>query len=155
MSDINLNHIRTINQQVIHLEYDSNGGDIILGTSRDDVLVGDNGDDILDGKEGNDDYIGGLGSDTFVFRQGHGTDNILDFQNGVDHIGLANGLLFEDLNLVQQGDDVLILVYDQTLGMVSDIQASQLTAEDFISVPSTQFEGLILPVSPQTLVNMD
>ena len=154
MSDINLNNAWTINQKVIHLEYDAND-DIILGTARDDVLVGGNGDDILDGKQGNDDYTGGLGSDTFVLRPGHGTDTILDFQDGVDYIGLASGLLFENLNIVQQGDDALILVDDQTLGMVSDIQANQLTAGDFISVPSTRFEGLILPVSPQTLVNMD
>ena len=150
----NLNRAQLLKQtKVSHLEYTSNS-DIILGTDNDDVLVGGNGDDILDGGKGNDTYLGQGGSDNFVLAEGQGTDRILDFENGIDVIGLAHGLLFEDLNIVQQGDDALILVDGESLGIVDNIQVNQLTAADFTSVPSTQYEGLSLSLSPQDMLDL-
>ncbi|MGB3614497.1 MAG: hypothetical protein WBA10_11960, partial [Elainellaceae cyanobacterium] len=75
------------------------GDDIVLGGSGNDVLNGGGGDDLLDGGKGNDTYRGKGGRDTFVIQVGQGRDRILDFKAGVDVIGLAKGLVFEDLSL--------------------------------------------------------
>ena len=139
---------------ILRLEYNP-GDDIVLGDSGDDVLVGGSGDDILDGGTGKNTYLGKAGCDTFVLHEGHGYSHILDFQDGVDVIGLTSGLTFEDLDIVQQGNDSLIRIDGYKLAVVKSIQAEQLGVEDFVSVRFSQFEGLRLPVAPQVLVHMD
>jgi len=78
-----------------------NGNDTLLGGAGADVLSGENGNDHLDGGLGNDliaggagtDWLtGGLGADTFVFAKGGGADVINDFEMGVDHLQLDDGL---------------------------------------------------------------
>lgn len=140
--------------QLIRLDY-TNGGDIVLGNNGNNQLVGGSSDDILDGGAGNDQYIGNAGQDTFVVSVDQGTDTIVNYERGVDVMGLANGLTFSDLSIVQQGSDSLIRANGETSTVVQGVHASQLGEDDFTSVRHTRFEGLLLPVSPQDLVHMD
>jgi 2',3'-cyclic-nucleotide 2'-phosphodiesterase (5'-nucleotidase family) len=89
------------------------GNDQLFGESGDDAIWGDDGDDLIRGGLGNDrltgdDFSGGSGSDTFVLSALDGkatvdgveifyTDTIVDFEVGVDVIGLADGLTQADL----------------------------------------------------------
>jgi glycerophosphoryl diester phosphodiesterase len=84
--------------------YGDEGNDSLWGDDGDDTLRGGLGDDILTG----DDFSGGSGSDTFILAVGEGTDTILDFEIGVDFIGLADGLTFGQLTLTQTGSNVAV-----------------------------------------------
>ncbi len=112
------------------------GNDQLFGEAGDDQIWGDDGDDILRGGLGNDtltgdDFSGGSGSDTFILAINEGTDTIVDFQDGADLIGLANGLTFGQLSITQDGKNTLISVEDETLAMVKGVNANLLTAADF------------------------
>ncbi|MGJ3245533.1 MAG: hypothetical protein ACFE0I_05585 [Elainellaceae cyanobacterium] len=123
------------------------GDDIVLGGNGNDVLNGGSGDDILDGGRGRDKYRGKGGSDVFVIREGQGPDQILDFKDGVDMIGLAKGLAFEDLSIQQGSNRSIIRVDDEKLAVVKGVQATQLGVEDFVSIDYTRFEGMKVPVA--------
>jgi Ca2+-binding RTX toxin-like protein len=61
--------------------------DYLLGGTGNDVLDGANGADHLDGGGGNDSLTGGAEGDVFEFSSnGGGTDRVLDFQLGQDHL---------------------------------------------------------------------
>ncbi|MEM7061650.1 MAG: pre-peptidase C-terminal domain-containing protein [Cyanobacteria bacterium P01_B01_bin.77] len=119
------------------------GNDILSGDAGDDLIWGDAGDDILMGVTGNDILVGdnfsnGSGSDLFVFGNGDGTDTILDFEVGIDRIGLVEGeLVFEDLTLTQDGSNTLLGVADsgEVLAVLNNVEASALSADSFTVVP--------------------
>ncbi|MEM7061663.1 MAG: hypothetical protein AAF572_00630 [Cyanobacteria bacterium P01_B01_bin.77] len=119
------------------------GNDILSGDAGDDTIYGDAGDDILMGVTGNDilvgdNFSGGSGSDLFVFGNGDGTDTILDFEVGIDRIGLVEGeLLFADLTLTQDGNNTLLGVVSsgETLAILNNVQASALGENSFAIVP--------------------
>ncbi|MEO0987327.1 MAG: calcium-binding protein, partial [Cyanobacteria bacterium J06639_14] len=119
------------------------GNDILSGDEGDDQIWGDDGDDILMGVTGNDILVGdngsdGSGSDIFVFGNGDGTDTIVDFEVGIDFIGLVEGeLTFADLTLIQDGNDTLLGVASsgETLAVLNDVQASALDESSFVVVP--------------------
>ena len=119
------------------------GNDILSGDAGDDQIWGDDGDDILMGVTGNDILVGdnfsnGSGSDLFVFGNGDGTDTILDFEVGVDSIGLVEGeLVFTDLTLIQDGANTLLGVAEsgETLAVLNNVQASALGESSFEIVP--------------------
>ena len=118
------------------------GNDILSGDAGDDVIWGDDGDDIMTGGTGTDILIGdnfsqGSGSDLFVFGNGDGTDTILDFEVGIDRIGLVEGeLLFDDLTLTQDGANTLLGMTssDETLAILNGVQASALIESSFAIV---------------------
>ena len=108
------------------------GNDILLGGSGNDQIWGDDGDDILRGGFGNDtltgdDNSGGQGSDIFIVASGEGTDKIKDFKPGIDFIGLAGGLLFDDLTLT--GKKIL---FENEILLSMNINTSQLSEESFV-----------------------
>ena len=119
------------------------GNDILSGDAGDDFIWGDDGDDIIMGVTGNDtlvgdNFSGGSGSDLFVFGNGDGTDTILDFEVGIDQIGLVEGeLLFADLTLTQDGANTLLGVASssEVLAVINGVQASALGGSDFAIVP--------------------
>ncbi|MEL6381069.1 MAG: hypothetical protein AAFQ89_01070, partial [Cyanobacteria bacterium J06626_18] len=120
------------------------GNDILSGDAGDDVIYGDAGDDVLMGVTGNDilvgdNFSGGQGgSDLFVFGNGDGTDTILDFEVGIDRIGLVDGeLTFADLTLTQDGANTLLGVTTtgEALAILNNVQASALTENSFAVVP--------------------
>lgn len=71
-----------------------NGFDLLSGGQGADRLDGGAGDDLLFGGKGADLLTGGAGADVFEFTRldGNDRDTILDFQLGVDHIHLSDGL---------------------------------------------------------------
>ena len=136
------------------------GSDTLYGGADNDTLKGGTGNDILDGGTGRDILTGGDGNDTFVIRAGDGsssyifpqTNFIHDFENGVDLIGLDNGLTFAELT-IEQGTTGSFQVagynfhYDYTshtlvritatgeyLVMIANTNASDITATNFIPV---------------------
>ncbi|NEP19177.1 MAG: calcium-binding protein, partial [Leptolyngbya sp. SIO4C1] len=119
------------------------GNDILSGDAGDDLIFGDAGDDILMGVIGNDilvgdNFSGGSGSDTFIFGNGDGTDTILDFEVGIDRIGLVQGeLLFTDLTITQDRENTLLGVAStgETLAILNNVQASALGESSFAVVP--------------------
>ncbi|NEP19932.1 MAG: calcium-binding protein [Leptolyngbya sp. SIO4C1] len=119
------------------------GNDVLSGDAGDDMIWGDAGDDILMGVTGNDVLVGdnfsnGSGSDLFVFGNGDGTDTILDFEVGIDRIGLVEGeLTFADLSLTQEGSHTLLGVSSsgETLAVLNNVLASALDASSFAIVP--------------------
>ncbi len=97
--------------------------DYLVGGDGDDVLNGGRGQDLLDGGAGNDTlsgdrgyttYRGGTGSDVFVLRTDvvagdpnrnsnrspQVWDDIIDFENSVDRIGLTGGLTEANIILI-------------------------------------------------------
>jgi len=115
------------------------GDDTVLGTADDDELfggsgadslIGGSGDDTLNGGPGDDTSEGGDGDDIFVLRIGDGDDTVIDFEQGVDLIGLSGGLGFEDLTL--SGSN--ILSDEETLATLTGVDAATLTEFDFVMV---------------------
>jgi hypothetical protein len=109
------------------------GNDRLFGEAGDDQIWGDDGDDFLRGGLGNDilvgdNFSGGQGRDTFVLAVGEGTDTILDFEVGVDFIGLADGLTLGQLSVYQQESNAVIQVGSETLAILNNVDANALMA---------------------------
>jgi Ca2+-binding RTX toxin-like protein len=69
------------------------GNDTLIGGAGSDEITGGLGNDVIIGGLGNDDLVGGTGKDLFRFTSsvitgasGQGTDEIIDFQKGIDKI---------------------------------------------------------------------
>ena len=93
------------------------GDDSLFGGDQFDRLSGGYGDDFLDGGQGITIYNGGAGSDLFVIHDDARTDWIQDFELGIDSIGLADDLTFEQLEITGhvnsfiafQGEQIVVL----------------------------------------------
>lgn len=95
------------------------GNDTLRGGDGDDILKGGDGDDLLEGGSGNDRLRGDAGSDVFVFGADSGTDSVVDFDQGIDvlriadHAGGFAGLGFaavgRDLLVAHDGGTILLL----------------------------------------------
>jgi hypothetical protein len=69
------------------------------GTSGNDLLIGDQfgpdyikglaGDDKISGVKGDDTTDGGGGSDTYSYREGYGTDTLIDSGGSADHLNFS------------------------------------------------------------------
>ena len=127
------------------LIYGGKGNDLIGGQAGDDQLFGDEGNDQIWGDQGDDllygglghdtltgdNFSGGSGSDIFVLAVGEGTDEIVDFQIAQDFISLANGLTFGQLSIEENGSKALIGFEDETLAILNNVSASELTEASF------------------------
>ncbi|EGK87700.1 DUF4347 domain-containing protein [Microcoleus vaginatus PCC 9802] len=109
------------------------GNDTLYGGKDEDSLLGSAGDDFLFGDQGNDTLIGGTGNDRFMLGQDLGSETILDFQYGIDSIGLMGGLDFSQLSIVAENSSTLIRVTGsgQLLATLNNVPASVITATDF------------------------
>ena len=92
-------------------------------------MLGGVGDDDLVGGTGRDILIGGDGRDTFVLEE-RGNDIILDFQDGVDKLGLSDRLEFDDLNITQRGNNTLIGSGGRLVALLLGIDADAITRAD-------------------------
>ncbi|MEM9976306.1 MAG: CAP domain-containing protein [Cyanobacteria bacterium P01_D01_bin.2] len=115
------------------------GDDLLFGGEGDDTIWGDDGDDVLRGGLGNDtltgdNFSGGSGADIFILAAGEGMDLIMDFEVGIDLIGLADGLSLEDLSLGQSGNWVRISMGDEVLAEVKDVGVGDLGEGVFVEV---------------------
>jgi uncharacterized repeat protein (TIGR01451 family) len=117
------------------------GNDLLLGGKGNDQIYGDIGNDTLIGGLGQDILVGGPDTDTFVLPTKAAVvndflgDNILDFQVGIDRIGLTDGLTFSNLILITVDNKTVIQISEnrQTLGVVNGVSPSQLS-NSFVSI---------------------
>ena len=96
-------------QEIGRILKGGNGADVLTGGRGNDTLYGENGSDRLSGGDGKDVLIGGQGNDRltggadadiFSFAKNGGADTITDFQNGIDHLQLLDGLTWKSASLV-------------------------------------------------------
>lgn len=80
----------------------------LTGNAGNNKLEGRDGNDRLDGGAGNDQLSGGKGDDVYFFRRGWGQDVVTDYGDGFDSIQFAADILPGDLQLIHQGDDLLL-----------------------------------------------
>ncbi|MEM9219769.1 MAG: Calx-beta domain-containing protein [Cyanobacteria bacterium P01_F01_bin.150] len=106
------------------------------------ILKGGGGDDVLLGKMG-DRLIGGGGADEFVLVKGKLPKRALtvqDFQQGRDRLSIQNfpdATTFSDLTLTQQNADTLITIQGQSVAILENVTATQLTSDDIDGIAST------------------
>lgn len=115
------------------------GDDLIDGEAGSDLLLGGLGNDTLNGGIGDDTLHGGRGNDRFTISTNSGTDTVLDFRKSQDFLVLQDGLTFNQLAITQVGDDTQIrsLGSSQPTVLLKNVQASSLTAADFLTTPLT------------------
>lgn len=142
--------------------YGGKGNDIIRGGKGNDRIFGDRGNDVLYGdsqsdpfgNRGNDTLTGGSGRDLFVLQAGlEGTQTITDFTPGEDLIGLASGLSFANLEIIQ-GSGNITAIRDRntgtTLATLQGVNPSQLSAANFTTnlSPISTATPIVPPVRP-------
>jgi hypothetical protein len=110
------------------------GNDTLLGEKGRDRLFGGKGNDVLDGGIGNDKLVGGSDRDIFVIARTTGVDTIVDFEDGIDRIGLSGKLSFEDLTIAQDGRNAVISVGRRELAILNRFDAADLSGRDFTTV---------------------
>jgi Ca2+-binding RTX toxin-like protein len=106
----------------------------LRGNAGDNRISGLEGNDELRALKGNDVLTGGAGTDTFYFSRNDGRDVITDFEAGVDRISLPSVRDeddFEQLNIRQAGDDVVIDLAGRNQLLLRDIDMDDLNYEDF------------------------
>lgn len=109
------------------------GNDSLFGGNQFDRLNGGDGDDLLDGGDGITIYNGGAGSDLFVINNDVLTDWVQDFELGVDNIGLADGVTFDQLEITG-GVNSFISIGDDEIGVLLGVNPDDLDAASFQEV---------------------
>ena len=132
--------------------YGGSGNDSLTGGEGEDRIVGSVGDDTLIGGDDGDSLYGGEGADLFYlqedvqntdyipdsvlnsglydFRNFQNTDYILDFETGVDKLGISDDFSYEDLTIT--GDRNSLISYDDSrLAIVFGVSPSELSADNF------------------------
>ncbi len=117
------------------------GNDILRGGKGFDSLIGGNGSDTLSGDRGRDTLVGGADSDVFALPAFAAIDDvafadlIVNFQVGIDKIGLTGGLTQNDLSFEFINGDTIIRIAqsNQILGIVNDVAPNQLSGS-FVNV---------------------
>ena len=107
------------------------GNDTLDGGTGNDILSGGAGDDVLSGGAGNDTLWGKEGADIFVIELGQSQDLISDFTDGVDLIGLSDGVVFDDLTIVGDDNAQIIDGNGNTLALLSGVNANVISTDDF------------------------
>ena len=110
------------------LIYGNAGNDRLFGGTENDVIVGGEGDDLLRGSLGYDILTGDEGRDSFVLAPGEGTDIITDLELDLDTIVLYAGITTENISINQINNDTALGFNNETLAIISGIDASDLMA---------------------------
>jgi len=110
---------------------------IILGSG--DTVFGDAGDDRFFAQTGGDNHLtGNAGADQFwiaVAELPEAANTVKDFTSGEDVLGLAGlGASFDTLNISQVGEETSISFDGTELAILSAIEASRLSADNFAFV---------------------
>lgn len=116
--------------------YGCDGDDSLFGGRGNDTLYGSVGNDTLSGDLDDDLLFGGSGSDLFLLRPNGGFEIVGDFQNTQDFIGLSGGLRFEDLELVQNGNNTAIRLkgLGTILASLTGVSANSITPDRFTTL---------------------
>ncbi|MBE9056596.1 choice-of-anchor I family protein, partial [Sphaerospermopsis sp. LEGE 08334] len=119
------------------------GDDILIGYLASDKLFGDAGNDFLYAGKLGTQMTGGAGLDRFYFGNGSIPDvpaEVLDFTQGDDKViiaGITQVQVFDDIKLEQDGNDTIVKIKalidgsQRVLGILRNVQADTLTADDF------------------------
>ena len=118
---------------------DLGSGDDYLFAGTNNRIIAGSGDDILFvGSAGGDNVItGGSGQDQFwivtdAIDLPLEANTITDFTSGDDVIGFgATSLSFDDLDLIQEGNNTVINALNQDLAILRNTQANALSESDF------------------------
>ena len=117
--------------------FGNSGNDLLKGGKGKDILIGGQDNDTLFGGEDSDLLFGGEGSDIFVLESLKEKDFIVDFDDGTDFFALGNGLSFEDLDIIDSKQGVMIQDASSkngTIAIVKGINAVDITEEDFTAL---------------------
>ncbi|MBE9042417.1 ExeM/NucH family extracellular endonuclease, partial [Oscillatoriales cyanobacterium LEGE 11467] len=107
--------------------------DRLYGGRENDTLLGSLGSDVLSGDRGNDLLLGGFGGDRFDFSPGDGSDTIADFTDGIDIIGLRDGLTFADFTFAQVGNDTQMMAVGLSITL-RGVNTDAIEVTDFAQV---------------------
>ena len=116
------------------------GNNRARGGSGSDVITSGNGKDRVEGAGGADVLTGGGNADLFIFKDGHGSDTVTDFDaNGKDHdiidltgiIAIKNWTDLQKHHLHAQGGDVVIETSSDTMITLTQVKPRDLQAADF------------------------
>lgn len=110
------------------------GNDVVFGGQGNDAIAGEGGNDAIYGDLGDDLISGGLGADVFIVSANTGTDTIVDFEVGVDLVGLAGGLAFDRLTFTLEEDALTVRVGETPILRLLGIQVETLESTNFIAV---------------------
>lgn len=112
------------------------GNDTLYGGGENDTLLGGKGNDLLSGDLGNDSSIGGSGNDIFILKSGQGFDTIVDFMPEQDLIGLAGGLNFDRLEIIQSSQGILLKnrLTGESLGTIVGMNRDTIAPANFLLV---------------------
>lgn len=108
------------------------GGDTLRGQGGSDRLFGGKGRDELHGEEGDDTLIGGRRADLFVFEENSDSaarDEIVDFQDGVDHIRLDGMDIF---SIETDGSGAIVNLDNGDVIFLRNVDMDQIDSSDFI-----------------------
>lgn len=108
------------------------GDDYLLGGMGNDTLLGSAGDDQLHGQLGDDTLLGGGGQDRFVLMENGGNDVIVDFNDGIDAIGLLD-VTIGQLSISPHPQGVTIMAPGGSMTLLG-IDRGQIDANDFVSL---------------------
>jgi Ca2+-binding RTX toxin-like protein len=109
------------------------GNDTMNGGDDNDRVNGESGADQINGGLGDDALFGGANRDTFEHSEGDGDDTIHDWTDG-DKVVLAGHddfAAFEDLEFVEEGNDVVLLLGDDNSIRFRNTQLDELDEGDF------------------------
>lgn len=111
-----------------------NGNDAVFGGQGNDAIAGEAGNDWLSGDLGDDLLSGGSGADVFILGENAGTDTIVDFEVGVDFLGLTGGLTLDLLTLTQEGNTAVIALGETQIARLTNVSLQQLGADRFLAL---------------------
>jgi Ca2+-binding RTX toxin-like protein len=121
-----------------NLLFGGQGNDLLSGSLGNDFLSGDTDNDDIEGSQGNDTLIGGIGfdlltggfraitstgdevQDVFVVEVNDEFDLVADFEDGIDKLGLPEGVVFEELLITQLGNEAIVLNQQPELGWANE-----------------------------------
>jgi hypothetical protein len=114
-------------------------GNDTFNLGKDDVLFGGEGDDRFFAKSGGGNrLIGAAGADQFWIASAgipESVNVVVDFTAEEDVLGLSGlGASFEQLTLMQDGQNTLISLNGNNLAVLNDVQSSSLSAANFAFV---------------------
>ncbi|MEG4473467.1 calcium-binding protein [Microcoleus sp. M2_C5] len=118
----------------------ADGGDgddsVSGGGNGDDTLMGGEGNDTLMGGTGNHTCVGGAGDDVYVVSNSTSGAKavITDYTDGSDKFLLFGDLNFSSLTFIQVGGDTEIRVNNFALALLLNVNATLITAGDFLGV---------------------
>jgi Ca2+-binding RTX toxin-like protein len=105
----------------------------LIGSEGKNTLIGNGGDDFLNGGLGNDTLFGGTGADFFIFTGANfGKDIVKDFEDGSDHVQIANAVDFAALTIAGNDTTAVTVTFAGQTVTLNAATAIHLTADDFI-----------------------